>query len=215
MRRLLTLFSFYAAVAALPASAQALPPVATIVARMQAARTGLQSYSVPVTMSGSVRNGLLSVHFTMKGIEYFKAPDREALHMTQVPRMASKFKDTIVSIPPPGAWPEMYVMRVQGTQTYGSDRVYVLNGTPRAGGNVSSVTMLVNSSSYALDSIAYAYKNGSNLSFRMQHGTNPYRLPTGADVSAHFPAYHGTATVVYGDYTTNVAFPDSVFSAGK
>jgi hypothetical protein len=215
MRRLLALFSFYAALGVLPAGAGAPPTVSTIVARMQAARSGLHSYSVPVTMSGSVRNGLLSVHFTMMGTEYFKAPDREALRMTQVPKIAAGFKNTIASIPPPAAWPEIYVLRVQGSQTYGSARVYVLAGTPRAGGNVASVTMLVDASTYALDSIAYAYKNGSNLGFQLQHGANPYRLPTGAAVSAHFPSYRGTATVVYGNYATNVPVPDSVFTAGQ
>jgi hypothetical protein len=214
MRRSLTLLAIVGILAAAPAAAST-PSVASIVARMEAARRGLTSYRVPVTMSGSVRNGLLSLHFTMKGTEYFKAPDRDALRMTQVPKMASGFKNTIVSIPPPAAWPEMYAMRVSGSQMYGSDRVFVLNGTPRKGGNVTSVTMLVNASTYALDAVSYAYKNGSNLGFQLQHGNNPYRLPTGAAVSAHFPAYRGSANVVYGAYATNVAIPDSVFQDGQ
>ncbi len=182
---------------------------------METARGGLNSYRVPVTMSGSVRNGLISVHFTMKGTEYFKAPDRDALRMTQVPKMASGFKNTIVSIPPPAAWPEIYAMSVTGSETYGSDRVFVLSGTPRKGGNVTSVTMLVDASTYALDAISYAYKNGSSLGFQLQHGGNPYRLPTGAAVSAHFPSYRGTANVTYGAYATNVPIPESVFETGQ
>jgi hypothetical protein len=215
MRRSFSLCTIVAVLAVAPASAAAPPSVAAIVARMEAARSGLTSYRVPVTMSGSVRNGLISVHFTMKGTEYFKAPDRDALRMTQVPKMASGFKNTIVSIPPPAAWPEIYTMRVSGSETYGSDRVFILTGTPRKGGNVTSVTMLVNSSTYALDTISYAYKNGSNLGFQLQHGNNPYRLPVGAAVSAHFPSYRGTANVVYGAYTTNVPIPESVFEPGQ
>ena len=215
MRRSLSFLAVAAAYAVAPAAASAPPSVAAIVARMEAARSGLSSYRVPVTMSGSVRNGLISVHFTMKGTEYFKAPDRDALRMTQVPKIASGFKNTIVSIPPPAAWPEIYTMRVSGSQTYGSDRVFVLTGTPRKGGNVSSVTMLVDSTTYALDAITYAYKNGSNLGFQLQHGGNPYRLPTGAAVSAHFPSYRGTASVVYGEYATNVPIPESVFQTGQ
>lgn len=215
MRRSLSVLAIAAACAVAPAAASTPPSVPAIVARMEAARNGLRSYRVPVTMSGSVRNGLISVHFTMKGTEYFKAPDRDALRMTQVPKIASGFKNTIVSIPPPAAWPEIYVMRVSGSENYGSDRVFVLAGTPRKGGNVTSVTMLVNSSTYALDAISYAYKNGSNLGFQLQHGGNPYRLPTGAAVSAHFPSYRGTANVVYGAYATNVPIPESVFQTGQ
>jgi hypothetical protein len=215
MRRYLSFLAIVAACAVAQAAVGAPPSVAAIVERMEAARSGLTSYRVPVTMSGSVRNGLISVHFTMKGTEYFKAPDRDALRMTQVPKMASGFKNTIVSIPPPAAWPEMYTMRVSGTQNYGSDRVFVLTGTPRKDGNVSTVTMLVNASTYALDAITYAYKNGSNLGFQLQHGGNPYRLPIGAAVSAHFPSYRGTANVVYGAYATNVPIPESVFQSGQ
>jgi hypothetical protein len=215
MQRFLTLLAIFATLAVAPKTSSAPPSVSAIVARMEAARSGLSSYRVPVTMSGSVRNGIISVHFTMKGTEYFKAPDRDALRMTQVPKMASGFKNTIVSIPPPAAWPEIYTMSASGTQTYGSDRVFVLTGTPRKGGNVSSVMMLVNASTYALEAISYAYKNGSNLRFQLQHGDNPYRLPTGAAVSAHFPSYRGTATVTYGDYATNVPIPESVFQTGQ
>jgi hypothetical protein len=215
MRRLLALFSFCSALAALPAAAAAPPNVTTIIARMEKARSGLTSYQVPVTMSGSVRDGLIAVHFRMKGMEYFKAPDREALRMTQVPKIASGFKNTIASIPPPGAWPEIYTMSVQSVQGSGTNRVYVLSGIPRKGGNVTSVTMQVDGTTFARDAISYAYKNGSNLAFQLQHGGNPYRLPTGAAVSAHFPQYHGSANVVYGTYQTNVAVPDSVFAAGQ
>jgi hypothetical protein len=215
MRRSLSLLLLAAVLAAVPAAANAPPSVAAIVARMEAARSGLRSYRVPVTMSGRVHNGLISVHFTMKGTEYFKAPDRDALRMTQVPKMASGFKNTIVSIPPPAAWPEIYTMRVTGSQSYGSDRVFALTGTPKKGGNVASVTMLVNSATYALDAISYAYKNGSTLAFQLQHGANPYRLPSGAAVSAHFPSYRGSANVTYGAYATNVAIPESVFQSGQ
>jgi len=74
---------------------------------------------------------------------------------------------------------------------------------------------LVDASTYAVDSISYGYKNGSTLAFALQQGANPYRLPAGAAVSAHFPAYRGSATVVYGAYRTNVQVPDSVFQAGQ
>ncbi len=106
-------------------------------------------------------------------------------------------------------------MRVTGSETYGSELVFVLSGTPRKGGNVTSVTMLVDASTYALDAISYAYKNGSSLGFQLQHGGNPYRLPTGAAVSAHFPSYRGTANVTYGAYATNVPIPESVFETGQ
>jgi hypothetical protein len=215
MQRFLSLLAIAATCAGATAAASVPPSVAAVVARMEAARSGLESYRVPVTMTGSLHNGLISVHFTMKGTEYFKAPDRDALRMTQVPKIASGFKNTIVSIPPPAAWPEIYTMRVSGTQAYGSDRVFVLTGTPRKGGSVASVTMLVNASTYTLDAITYAYKNGANLGFQLQHGGNPYRLPTGAAVSAHFPSYRGTANVVYGAYATNVPIPESVFQTGQ
>jgi hypothetical protein len=212
MRRLLTFLSIFPLLSsAPPAAASSLPPVGAIVARAQAARGGLASYVVPVTMSGSVRNGLISAHFTMSGTEYFKAPDRDALRMTKVPKIASGFKNTIVSMPPPAAWPSIYALRVRGVQSYGSEHVFVLNGTPRKQGNVASITLSVDASSYALDAVTYAYRNGSNLTFQFEHGGNRYQLPTGAAVSAHFPEYRGSATVQYGTYQTNVPVPDSVF----
>ncbi len=186
---------------------------ADVLARSVANREELHSYQVPVTVKGSVRVSFLSVPIAMDGTEYFKAPDKEAMHLNNVPAAAKSFSNTINTMGTPQTWEASYDIVLQGTTTHRSHSAYLLIGTPRRPGNVKTVTMWVNAKTYALEAVSFAYVNGSALNLEMSHhGLSPYHLPTSIALTARFPGYSGQATIAYGPYQINVGVPDSVFS---
>ncbi len=192
--------------------APATPAIGDILQAIGNAREGLTSYIVPVTMHGSVHVKIVSVPFSMRGTEYYQAPDKQALHMVDVPKMASGFSNMVGSLGTPSTWPQTYAISLQGTKAYAGRQDYELVGVPRKGGNVKNVTVLVNPNTSAIDTAAFAYNNGSSVSLTLTYGSNSYNLPVSANVNAHFPDYSGGATIDYAGYQTNVPVPASAFA---
>lgn len=184
-----------------------------VLERAVASRHELHSYQVSVTITGKVRASFLSVPVSMNGTEYFKAPDKEAMHLNNVPSLAKAFSNTVNTMGTPQTWEATYDIVLQGTAPHRNHTAYVLVGTPRHSGNVKTMTMWVNVKTYAIEGATFAYTNGSSLGLEFSHhGLSPYHLPTSIAVSAHFPGYSGDANIAYGPYQINVAVPDSVFA---
>jgi len=184
-----------------------------VLSRAVANRHELHSYQVSVNITGKVRASILAVPVAMDGTEYFKAPDKEAMHLNNVPSLAKAFSNTVNTMGTPQTWEATYDIVLQGTAAHRNHTSYVLVGTPKHPGNVKTVTMWVNTKTYAIVGAAFAYNNGSSLGLEFSHhGLSPYHLPTSIAVSAHFPGYSGDATIAYGPYQINVAVPDSVFA---
>ncbi|HTX58390.1 MAG TPA: hypothetical protein VMH02_01850 [Verrucomicrobiae bacterium] len=189
-----------------------LTTAAQILQGIAQSQNGLRSYRVPLTMSGHVKVKFISVPFSMSGTQYFEAPDRQALHMDDVPGIAKSFATTVSNIGTPQTWPQTYTIVLQGRRQHDHHNAYVLVGTPKKAGNVKSVTMLVNPESFAIEDVFFAYQNGSKLEIApAHHDKNPYHLPESMTVTADFPGYSGNAVIAYGAYETNVAIPDAVF----
>jgi hypothetical protein len=138
-----------AALFTLPAAAATPPPptlhnVAAVVSGMQRQWQNLKSYQVPVTLSGSVRASFISVPFTIKGTEYYRARNQQALHLDSAPAIAQQFQNTVTSMGTPQTWPLNYSMTLKGTQPHNKHLAYVLVGTPKnSGSTVKTVTMWV------------------------------------------------------------------------
>ncbi len=208
------------ALLALPAGA-ATPPaptshsVAAVISGMQSQWLNLKSYQVPVTLSGSVKASFVSVPFTIKGTEYYRAPDQQALLLDSAPAIAQQFQNTVTSMGTPQTWPLNYTMTLKGTQLHNKHLAYVLVGTPKnTGSTVKTVTLYVAAKTFAVETVTFAYQNGSALDLEFSHhGRSPYHLPTRISTSAKFPSYGGSAQIQYGTYQTNIAIPDSAFQA--
>ncbi len=185
---------------------------ADVLARVAGTQMPLQSYQVPVVIGGSVKVSFLSVPFTVHGMQYFKAPDKQAMHLSDAPSLAHGFQDAVSTLGTPQTWEYAYDITLQGTQSRHKHFAYVLVGIPKAHGNVKSFTMLVGEKSNAIEAVDFAYNNGASLEIEFgHHHAHPYHLPSSALIVAHFPQYSGTATVSYGIYTLNEPIPDSVF----
>lgn len=197
---------------AAPAS-NALPDAATILQRSQNAWHGLNSYQVPVTISGSVHVAIISLPVHMSGTQYYQAPDRQALHINNPPRIASGLGDTLSTLGTPQTWLNDYAISSPATQPHGHHNSYVLVGTPKNQSRVKTMTMYVSATTYVIEGVTFAYTNGATLqvTFEHHHGISQYHLARSAKVIAKFPAYSGYANIVYGEYAINQPIPPSVF----
>lgn len=197
---------------ATPAS-NASPDATTILQHSQSAWHGLSSYQVPVTISGSVHVAIISLPVHMSGTQYYQAPDQQALHINNPPRLASGLGDTLSTMGTPQTWLNDYTIAAPTTQPHGHHNSYVLVGSPKRQSRVKTMTMYVSASTYAIEGVAFSYTNGATLqvTFEHHHGVSEYHLARSAKVVAHFPSYSGQATILYGTYAINQPIPAAVF----
>lgn len=186
---------------------------AEVIAGMQSFSKDLKSYQVPVTLRGGVKVSFITVPFQSQGIEYYRAPDEQAIHLNSAPMLARNFQTTVASMGSPQTWPLNYSMSLEGTQMNRGHLAYLLVGTSKKlGSTIKNVTMLVAVKTFALETVSFSYQNGSSLNLDFSHhGPSPYHLPTRITVNAKFPSYTGSAQIIYGTYQTNVPIPDSAF----
>jgi hypothetical protein len=185
---------------------------ADVLARVAGTQAPLQSFSVPVTIGGSVKVTFVSVPFAVHGLQYFKAPDKQAMRLSDAPSLAQGFQNAVTTLGTPQTWQYAYDIALAGIHARHNHSAYVLVGTPKRPANVKSFTMLVGTKSNAIESVVFSYQNGATLDVEFaHHHAHPYHLPTSASVVAHFPQYSGTAVIQYGIYQVDVPIPDSVF----
>lgn len=192
----------------------ATPDAATILQRSQSAWHGLNTYQVPVTISGSVHVAIVSLPVHVSGTQYYQAPDEQALHLNNPPRLASGLGNTLSTLGTPQTWLNDYTIAAPVTQPHGHHNAYVLVGTPKRQSRVKTMTMYLSASTYAIEGVTFAYTNGASLqvTFEHHHGISQYHLARSAKVVAKFPTYSGYATILYGDYAINQPIPASVFT---
>jgi hypothetical protein len=181
---------------------------------MAANWNGLNTYSVPVTLKGSVKASIVSLPFNMSGTQYYQAPDKQGLRLNNVPRLARGFQNNVASFGTPTTWSNQYNITLAGVSTLGGHPVYVLNGTPKNGGRVSNVVVMVDKTTYAVDDVNFSYTNKSSLHLTVAHqnDTTRYHFPSSMAIEARFPDYRGNATVTYGTYQVNQPLPANAFS---
>jgi|ERR1700678_392046 len=207
------------------ASAQTAMPTATnparptvrtaadVIAGMQSFSKDLKSYEVPLTLRGGVKVTFITIPFEARGMEYYQAPNKQAVHLSGAPALAQRFQNTVATMGSPQTWPLDYSMSLVATQQNRGHLAYHLVGPPKkTGSTIKSVSMWVAAKTFALQTVTFSYQNGSSLSLDFSHhGDSPYHLPTNVAVSANFASYSGNAQLVYGTYQTNVPVADSVF----
>lgn len=150
----------------------------------------------------------------MTGTQYYQAPDQQALHLDNPPRLASGLGNTLSTLGTPQTWLRDYSIAMPLAQPHGNHTAYMLVGTPkRSSSRVKTMTMWVSAKTYSIESILFSYTNGAtlNVTFVHLHGISQFHLPRKATIAAHFPSYSGNATITYGTYQLNQPIPASVF----
>lgn len=184
-----------------------------ILTRMAQNTKGIEAYRVPVTILARVKE-IISIRVRMSGERYFKAPDKGALKLHNVPAFAKMFSNLYASLGTPATWPQTYdVERVSSTVIQGR-HVYELRATYKHPSRVDLVVLDVDGETFDPVEARWYYANGATIFMIITEDPveGVYRLPKQETLEVHFPHYTGDATIEYGAYEINVDIPDSVFA---
>jgi hypothetical protein len=95
------------------ASAQTAMPTATnppgptvrtaadVIAGMQSFSKNLKSYEVPLRLRGGVKVTFITIAFEARGMEYYEAPNKQAVHLSGAPALAQRFQNTVATMGSP------------------------------------------------------------------------------------------------------------------
>ena len=189
--------------------------VQQILGRMSANTAGLTTYQVPVTINVHVHKGV-SVSVALSGTRYFKAPDKEALHMKTVPAIAKPFQDAYASLGTPMTWPQMYTISVVAPSLQDARPVYELRATyKKPSSRVDHILLDVDATTFDPIEARWFYTNGATIvmNIKEQPVQGKYRLPSRETLDVSFPSYKGSGVVTYGTYIINEDVPDSTFTS--
>jgi len=188
------------------------PTVDDILARMDATRKGLDSFSVPVHFAITIRRPLI-VPLAMDGVRYFERPDKEALVMKTVPAAAQAFQRTYAGLGTADTWPKKYDLTLVTTDEAGGATMYELKGIPKNGGNVDHILLDIDRVSLAPLRARWFYGNGATIDMAIENAVvgGAYLLPKTETLDIAFPSYAGHAVAHFADYSINQPIPASVW----
>ena len=209
------------------ASQSAEPPgmtVSQILGRMAQNTKGLTTFIVPFHMDAHVKKGMFSVHKSLDGTGYYKAPDKSTLKFTKVPSVFKDFVSAYSWVGTPATWPSIYDITLASSS---ASNVYELRGTYKPGSTLTHagldkaahssldhVLLDVDKQSFDPVRVVWVYRNGSTITMNLTIAAieGKYRLPQSETEDMNVPGYHVTGVTTFGTYQTNVPVPDSMFS---
>jgi hypothetical protein len=188
---------------------------ATILARVEERNPSLSSYQGRLHVDLRLTSfPFLRQH--LDGATYYKRPSSYEVVFDKVPPLAKGFDKMFTDIGDPSSWERRFVVTYQGEHEFGGRKDLELRLVQRVRGMIDHETVLVDPSSWAIDSIRYDYYNGGHITmtqtFREVGG---YSMLAEQNAEIAIPYAKAVAHGTYTDYKTNVAVDDSVFTKSK
>ena len=172
-----------------------------------------KTYAVPLHFVVRLHKPV-SLRLGVKATSYFRAPDKQALVLTSVPRVIGRLfsrkyadLDTI-----PQSWPEHYDVRTVNRVQSNGVSAYRLDAVPKYTGDITHVTFDVAKPGLRPLGAAWYYKDGSTVRLAVvNQRVGGYVLPQREDVSVSMPRFALDATGDAGTYLLDAPIPDGVF----
>ena len=149
----------------------------------------------------------------LKGVLYFKRPDRVSLKMDYLPKGLKNHKGIFRNIIPASFNPEDYEGKViLSEKLAGKIHCNVLELVPRGDSPVSRVYVWVDTNNHVSPKTKIYYKSGgvitTLINYRKESG---YVLPHTQFVDLDFPDFNTRVRLNYKKYQINKPLPDKVF----
>lgn len=188
------------------------PTADDILARMVAARKGLDSYTVPVHYDVKMRKPL-GVVLHINGVQYFQNPDKQALDMKSVPQAGKAFQQMTASLGTAETWLHTNAVTLVAPDQAWSVPVYELRGVPQGGSDVDHIVVDVAQDDLTPLRVRWFYRNGATIDMTIESAmvNGQYLLPKTETLDLSFPSFAGHAVGHYADYSINQPIPASVW----
>ncbi|MEO7039365.1 MAG: hypothetical protein ABI186_04970 [Candidatus Elarobacter sp.] len=210
-------FAGLVALAAIPASAAADrstdPPA--ILAKIAEQNPSLSSYQSRL----HVELRMTSFPFVrqhLDGTTYYKRPSNYEVVFDRVPALAKGFDKMFSDVGDPSSWERRFVVTADGERDYNGHTDLALRLVQRVRGMIDHEAVLVDPTTWTVDSIRYDYYNGGHITMTQTfRDIGGYRMLAEQNAEIAIPYAKAVAHGVYSDYKTNVAVDDSVFTTKK
>lgn len=212
-QRLLSLFATLALATGLvqPASAQSSP--AGILAAISARNPSLQSYQARVHVNVRMLN-FPWLSPKLDGTSYFKRPDSYEVVFDRVPSYAHGINKLFGDIDDVAAWEKDSNISYAGVQTIDGKPFYALTMTKKIySDQIAGTVAYVDPSTYQVTRMDWHYRNGGTITMTQTYRQQgQYNVVATQHADIHIPHVHAVADAAYGEYQTNVAVSDAVFT---
>ena len=197
--------------AAAPCSA-ATPSAALLLARLEAADPGLETY----TASVEFKVGLHSFPFlrkTLHGEAYFKRPSRMELVFADLPPYARAFRNLYVGLGTPAEWEKKFTIDTAQTPgTGGASKPYLVL-TPRASDHrLQHVDVYLDADLALPNRIVWTYRDGTIEMKQRFSAVDGHSVVSDQDADIRLPGIHAYVIATIARYAINVPVDDAVFT---
>jgi hypothetical protein len=150
----------------------------------------------------------------LEGTTYYKRPDNYEVVFDRVPTYAKGFNKLFGDIGDPAAWQKESNIEYAGVQNVDGRPLIALRMTKKIRSDqIKDTVAYVDPATYQVARMDWHYVNGGSITM-----TQTYKKQGSYDVIAtqradiRIPRVHAVANATYGEYQTNVAVDDSVFT---
>jgi outer membrane lipoprotein-sorting protein len=212
--RILSLLSavMLAAGFAVPASAESSSP-APILAGMAARNPSLQSYQARVHVNVHMLN-FPWLSPKLDGTSYFKRPDRYEVVFDRVPSYAHGINKLFADIDDVAAWLKDWNIAYDGVKTVDGHPLYALHMTKKIySDQIKDTVAYIDPANFQVMRMDWHYRNGGTITMTQTYRRQgQYNVVATQHADISIPHVHAVADATYGEYQTNVAVNDAVFT---
>jgi hypothetical protein len=152
----------------------------------------------------------------LEGTTYYKRPSNYEVVFDRVPPLAKGFDKMFADVGDPSSWEKKFAITYEGLHDYAGRQDVELRLVQRVRGMIDHETVLVDPSSWVIDSIRYDYYNGGHITMTQTfRQVGSYSMLAEQDAEIAIPYAKAVAHGTYADYKTNVAIDDAVFTKKK
>ncbi|HEY9180681.1 MAG TPA: hypothetical protein VIO32_08165, partial [Candidatus Baltobacteraceae bacterium] len=200
-----------AAGAAQPASAQS--SAAAILAGISARNPSLQSFQARVHVDVRMLN-FPWLSPKLDGTSYYKRPQSYEVVFDRVPSYAHGINKLFGDIDDVAAWEKDWNIAYTGVQNVAGKPYFTLRMTKKIYSDQTADTIAyVDPATYQVARMDWHYRNGGTITMTQTYRQQgEYSVVGTQHADIHIPHVHAVADATYGEYQTNVAISDAVFT---
>jgi anti-anti-sigma factor len=186
-----------------------------VVAKIIAQNADMRSYQAQVSVDVRLRSFPYAVQH-LDGTTYFKRPDSYEVVFDSVPQYAKGFDKLYSDIGDPTSWGRHFDLSLIGWKSEAGHRDIVLRLVQKVRGMIDHEDVAIDPVAWRIDEMEWHYYNGGAIAMSQEYqNVGGFTVLAKQHATIHIPFVHAAADATYGDYHTNVAIDDSVFTREK
>ncbi len=186
-----------------------------VVANIIAQNANMRSYQAQVSVDVHLRSFPYVVQH-LDGTTYFKRPDNYEVVFDSVPQYAKGFDKLYSDIGDPTSWGRHFDLSFVGQKIEAGHRDIVLRLVQKVRGMIDHEDVAIDPATWRIDEMEWHYYNGGAIAMSQEYqNVGAFTVLAKQHATIRIPFVHAAADATYGDYRTNVAIDDSVFTREK